>query len=272
MGSGPDQIEQNRGDLEPELAPGETLDAICRGELRLIQRRQGYRFSIDPILLAAFAANPRGKRAVDLGTGCGIMALLLARRGASQVIGVELQAALVQLALRNARLNRCDDRVQVAHVDLRALREALPAGAFDLVVSNPPYVAARAGNINPEPEKAVARHEICCSLSDVAHAARYLLSDGGTLSVVFPAARLVDLLGAISATGLVPRRMRLVHTIANRPARLVLVEAVKGGQVGLEAEPPLVLQDENGHYTPEADEILSAAGPMLESNPAALRS
>lgn len=264
MEQGRDQILESSELLtEPVLAPGETLDAICRGELQLIQRRAGYRFSVDAILVAAFAGHPRGK-VVDLGTGCGVVALLLAKRGVRSVIGVELQPPLFELAWRNVQLNRCEDRVHIVNADLRELRGVLPGGTFDAVVSNPPYIAARSGKANPETEKAVARHELCCSVNDVTAAARWLLREGGSFRVIFPAPRLVGLLQSLSAAGLEPKRLRIVHTLASRPAKLVLVEAIKGAKVDLEVLPPLVLHEEDGGYTPEMQRLLSSAGAALE--------
>ncbi|HCF62425.1 MAG TPA: SAM-dependent methyltransferase, partial [Myxococcales bacterium] len=138
MANGRDQIlEGGLLDVGPGLEPDETLDAVCRGEVQLIQRRAGYRFSVDALLLAAFAARPRGK-VVDLGTGCGVVAVLLAKRGARSVVGVELQPGLAQIALRNVRLNRCDEQVHIVNADLRDLRATLPSGGVDLVVSHPP--------------------------------------------------------------------------------------------------------------------------------------
>jgi tRNA1(Val) A37 N6-methylase TrmN6 len=251
--TGPEQF------VELTPAPGETLDAICRGEVYLLQRRSGYRFSVDALLVAAFGGRPRGK-VVDLGTGCGVVALLLAKRGATSVIGVELQPPLFALAWRNVQLNRCEDRVQIVNADLREIRGVLPGGAFDAVVSNPPYIAARAGRANPETEKAVARHELCCSVADVSRAARWLLREGGSFRVIFPAPRLGELLISLSAERLEPKRLRIVHTLANRPAKLVLVEAIKGAKVDLEVLPPLVLHEESGEYTAEARQLLSDVG------------
>lgn len=264
MANGRDQIlERGLLDVGPGLEPDETLDAVCRGEVQLIQRRAGYRFSVDALLLAAFANRPRGK-VVDLGTGCGVVAVLLAKRGARSVVGVELQPALAQIALRNVRLNRCDEQVHIVNADLRDLRATLPSGGFDLVVSNPPYIAKRSGHLNPDPEKAVARHEVCCALDDVTRAARYLLHDGGVLRLIFPASRLVGLLQSVASAGLEPKRMRLVHTVVNRPAKLVLLEAIKAARVDLEVQPPLFLHDESGAYTPEAERILADATASME--------
>jgi len=248
------------------IGPGETLDSVFRGEVRLIQRRQGYRFSVDALLLAAFAGKPKGG-VVDLGTGCGVISLLLARRGIRSIIAVELQAGLFELASRNVQLNNFADNVHVLNADLRQLRGVLPAGAFDLVLSNPPYIAKGTGNVNPVAEKALARHELACSLPEVASAAKYLLRDGGAFKLIFPSSRLAELLATLTRTGLAAKRMRLIHPFPDRPAKLVLLEAIKGAGDVLEALPPLVLFDASGDYSAEAQRILSDAQATLDARP-----
>lgn len=237
------------------LEQGETLDALFGGELHLIQRRRGYRFSVDPLLLAAWTGRPC-ERAVDFGAGCGILSLLLARRGCGSVVGVEVQQGLFELAVRNVALNRLSGRVELVRADFRELRGVLAPASFDLVASNPPYVAAGTGRMNAVDERAIARHELMGSLPELAVSARALLKHGGALKLVFPASRLPELIGACEAAGLTPRRMRLVFPVPKRPARMVLFEAVKGSSRAFEALPPLHLFSEPGAYTPEALEIL----------------
>jgi tRNA1(Val) A37 N6-methylase TrmN6 len=237
------------------LEDGETLDSLFHGELRLIQRRQGYRFSVDPLLLAAWTGRPCG-RAVDLGTGCGILPVLLALRGCRSVVGVEVQQRLYELAARNVALNGRSGQVELVHADLRALRGLLRPSSFDLVVSNPPYIAARAGNLNSLEEKAIARHELLCSLPELAAVACGLLRQNGSFKLVFPAARLPELFRAFSSSGLSPRRMRLVLPLPGRPAKMVLFEAVRASRCAFEALPPLYLFSEPGAYTDQALQIL----------------
>jgi tRNA1Val (adenine37-N6)-methyltransferase len=240
---------------EIPLGDGETLDGVGRGEVLVIQRRGGYRFAVDALALAAFAGLPRGP-VVDLGTGCGIVALLLASRGVRSVVGVELQASLFELAYKNVALNRRGDQVRIVRADLRQLRGVLPPRSFDLVVANPPYVPLKAGFVNPVSERAIARHEVACSPVEVAEAARYLLADGGALKVIFPSSRLAELVVTFAAAGLEARRMRLVHPVPNRPAKMVLLETVKGRKGALEVLPPLFLFDTSGAYSPDLKEIV----------------
>lgn len=240
------------------LGSAETIDGICRGEVLVIQRREGYRFAVDAVLLAAFAGAPKGA-VVDLGTGCGIVSLVMASRGARAIVAVEIQKGLAELATRNVGLNRRLEQVQVVRADLRQLRGVLPSRAFDLVVANPPYVPLGAGHVNPGTERAVARHEISCSPADLGRAARYLLRDGGALKVIFPAARLVELMRACSGAGLEPRRLRMVHPVPSRPAKMVLLEAIKGHRGAFEVLAPLHLFTPAGGTSDELKQILGEA-------------
>jgi tRNA1(Val) A37 N6-methylase TrmN6 len=235
-----------------------TRDEILRGRLTLWQPRDGYRFAVDPLLLVDFVAAAR--RAVDLGAGCGIVALGLARRFAeAHITAVELQPRLARLASRNAEDNGLADRVNVLELDLadaRACRAALAGASFDLVASNPPFRPLGEGSANPDDEAAVARHELRLTLADLARESRRLLMPGGRAAVVYPAERLGALLQALEREGLRPLRLRCVHPRLGEPASRVLVEAKKGGRGNLVVEGPLILRDENDDYTPEARRAL----------------
>lgn len=244
-----------------EVRPGvdETLDAICGGVVRVLQRVRGYRFTLDPVLLAHFAEE-EGVRGplIDLGTGSGIIPLILARKfHRSDLLGLELQPQLYAMAQRNVALNGCEARVALALGDIRQVHRLFARESFQHVVSNPPYRPARDGRRSTDSERAVARHEIHCDLVDVLEAASWLLKERGTLSLIYPAPRMAELLAAARARLLEPRRLRLVHTRASRPAKLVLVSAVKGGATGLEVRPPLVVhRDDVPGPTAELREML----------------
>jgi tRNA1Val (adenine37-N6)-methyltransferase len=213
----------------------------------VIQSRDGYRFSIDALLLADFSTIRKGDRVVDLGTGCGIISLLLLRsRGAEWVVGLEIQEALAFQASRNARLNGLRDRMPVVRGDLRRL--PLEHGSFHAVVCNPPYRRARSGRINPDRERAVARHEILASLDDILRSARLLLREKGRVSLIYPAERLTDLLAGMRGLGLEPKRLQLVHPNVDAGAGLVLVEAARGGRPGVTVLPPIL--DQGGYSLP----------------------
>ncbi len=237
--------------LELHPGPGETLDAICGGEVQVLQRRTGYRFTLDPLLLAHFAVYEGGAhrgRLMDLGTGCGIIPLVLARRlGRKDITALELQPRLFSLAERNVYLNRCEDEVTLVQGDLRRVGELFPAGSFASVLSNPPYRARAAGRTNLSMEKALARHELACEQSDIARAAAHLLVPRGGLCVVYPASRFSELVTVLRMHRLEPRTVRWVHPRGDRPAKLVLLHAVKGGRADLTVLPPLVVHADDEH-------------------------
>jgi tRNA1Val (adenine37-N6)-methyltransferase len=235
---------------------GETLDPILRGLVRVLQRRKGYRFSLDALLLADFAAGRKARRAVELGAGSGVVSLLLAATGAAdRVTAVEIQPQLADLARRSARLNALEARVEVVAGDFTDPR-LLPADAFDLVVSNPPFRPIAAGGASPQPERALARHEIAASLPGVVETVRRLLRSGGRACLVYPAGRLAEVCAALAGAGLRARRLRLVHPRAGEPAELCLVEARREKRGDLEVPPPLVVFEGDGTYTAELRRIL----------------
>ncbi len=247
--------------LELRPGPGETLDSICGGEVQVLQRRMGYRFTLDPILLAYFAVYEGGAhrgRLMDLGTGSGIIPLVLAKRlGRRDITALELQPRLYSLAERNVYLNRCEQQVTLVQGDLRQVDELFAAGSFSHVLCNPPYRACTTGRSSLTIEKAIARHEVACSLRDVARAARFLLAQRGGLCVVYPAARFAELATVLREHRLEPRTMRMVHSRADRPAKLVLLHAVKGGRADLTVLPPLVLHAEDEHaFTEEVSAMV----------------
>jgi tRNA1Val (adenine37-N6)-methyltransferase len=225
--------------------PGETLDSVCGGEVRVLQRRRGYRFTLDPILLAHFAVYEAGAirgRLMDLGTGCGIIPLILARRlGCGSITGLELQPRLFSLAERNMHLNRCEREVSLVQGDLRSVERLFPRGNFSHVLCNPPYRTRDQGRISTDMEKALARHELACDFQDVVRAAAYLLKSRGSFCLVYPASRLSEVMAVLRVERLEPRTVRMVHSRAGRPAKLVLLHAVRGAPCGLTVLPPLVI-------------------------------
>jgi tRNA1Val (adenine37-N6)-methyltransferase len=239
---------------------GLTHDTFFGGRLRVRQHRDGYRFSIDSILLAAFAHLRPRDRILDLGTGCGIIALAAAFSNPSvSVVGVEIQPALAALAKANAADNDLAERVSIVHGDLRRLGRA-KIGRIDLVVANPPYRRCGSGRINPDGERAAARHEVLGSLADFIAAGRRLLDIGGRFAAVYPAQRTVDLLWGLRQAGLEPKRLRLVYPHPEAEADRMLLEAVKGAGPGLRVEPPLtVRRTASGPWHPEVAAIFEAS-------------
>ncbi len=236
----------------------ETLDAILGGRLKLIQPRQGYRFSVEAVLLARFARCRRGQRVLDLGAGCGVVSLLVATLyEPASVLALELQPQLAALIRRNAELNGLSV-VSALNADLRAPGLAeLPAGGFDLVVTNPPYRALETGRWSPDPQRRMARDESGASLAEFIAAAARSLRHGGNLAIVFTAARAAELITALRARRLEPKRIRMVHPRLELPASMILVEARKSAGVEVAIEPPLVLYSNKGVWSDEARVLLT---------------
>lgn len=254
-----------RRQLELTAREDESLDSVCG--VQLLQRLTGYRFNLDPVLLAHFAADAglRGPT-VDLGTGSGIIPLILAKKfHRSKLTALELQPKLYELAERNIQLNRCERRVAIVRGDLRHVRQQFPREGFAHVLCNPPYRDASSGHLSREPEKAIARHEVMATLPDVVAAASFLLRHQGSLDVVYPAARLNNLMATLDGHALVPRKLRMVHPREGRSAKLVLLRAMKVEYGELEVMPPLVLHPEEAKYTVEVEQMLDRAQPPTRS-------
>jgi tRNA1(Val) A37 N6-methylase TrmN6 len=224
--------------------------------LTLLQRTGGYRFSLDACLLADFVPNTACGPLLDVGTGCGVVALLLARRFPHcRMVGVELQTPLAAVAHQNVVHNGLRHQVDIVQADARCMPCLFPAGIFGTVVCNPPYRVLGSGRLNPNPEKAIARHELTLNLGQLLQACRYVLAQRGVLVLVYRPARLAELCARLTAADLSPRRLRLVHSTPQVPASLVLVEAVRGGRQALSVLPPLYVYQTRGCYTTEMQAI-----------------
>lgn len=239
-----------------DLRPGERLDDLGRGGLRIIQHPGRFPFAIDAVLLAWYATVRGRVRVLDLGTGCGIVPLLLAaRHPKAQITGLEIQAETAEMAARSVLLNGLTDRVRIDCGDWSQVGKLYGHGSFDLVTMNPPYRETGRGLLSPIDGRATARHELAGSLSEVVKAAAIAVKFGGRVAVVFLAERLTDLIAAMRVHRLEPKRLRMIQPRQGRPANLLLLEAVKGGGPGLAVEPPLVIYEEGQRYTAEVQAI-----------------
>lgn len=248
------------GPSEPGLTvqEDETLDVWGNGQLRILQKKTGYRFSIDALILFNFVRIRDGQRVLDLGTGSGILSLLLARNNPhSRITALDLSPALLDLASRNVALNFLADHISLIRGDMCQIPRFLRRERFDLVVTNPPYRPLRSGRINPDPQKAMARHEVTVTLSQLVQAVAHSLKVGGHWFVIYPAWRLVSLLSSARQQGLEPKRLRLVHSLENKEAEWVLLEAVHQGREDLKILPPLVIYQAPGEYSPPIQKMLS---------------
>ena len=222
----------------------ETLDIFFHGKLQVIQKKKGYRFSMDAVLLSQFVKIRKDERVIDLGTGCGILPLLLSQTTkARSFVGVEIQGELAECAKKNVLLNHLEDRMSILQQDLRELGKTFPPGSFDVVLSNPPYRKYRSGRINPSVEKAIARHEMRGTLEDLISVASYLLPAKGRCYYIFPATRTVDLLVALRNRKLEPKRLQFVHPRIGEDAKFILAESIKTSGVELKVTAPLILEE-----------------------------
>jgi len=237
----------------------ETFDTLFGGTIRVVQERNGYRFSIDAILLAGFAWLRKGDRVIDLGTGVGIIPLILGKRRSDieQIIGVEIQGKLAELAKRNIVINKLEGLITIYQGDMRGLNDTFSPSLFDVVVANPPYYRVSSGRINPHSQKAIARHEVTCNIDDILQVACYLLKERGTIFLIFPAQRAITLLDSLRSASLEPKRLRWVHSREGEEAKFILTEAHKGGGEGVEVLPPLFVYSVNGSYTHEMKSLYS---------------
>lgn len=229
-----------------------TVDTLFDPPLTLCQPKTGYRFSLDPLILAAHVHPLPEDRILDIGCGCGVLGLILAGRHPDvRVFGIEIQAVLAAVARKNVAQNHMDDRVRILHQDVRILTgETMPA-PVDWVVSNPPYKKRAAGRLNPDPGKAMARHELTLDIETLVKQARLVLRPGGRLCLIFPASRATDLTAALDREGFHTDWVRPVCFGAKGPAQRLLVCAVKSGSGPVTRLSGLFLYQPDGTPTPD---------------------
>ena len=230
-----------------------TEESLFGGRLLCLQPRQGYRFSVDAVLLAHFLAPEPEVRILDLGAGCGVVSLILSHRyPTASLVALEVQPRLAEVVRRNVVINDLENRVTVIEGDCRRIATLLPQGSCDWVAANPPYYPTESGRHHPETERAKARHEIFGGIGEMAQAAAFALKSGGRAAFVYPAARIEILLAVLRENGLAPKRLQRVHPYPGAEAGLVLVEAEKDGGEGLVVLPPFfICQEKGGAYTVE---------------------
>ena len=235
-------------------ADNETVDELGVCGWKVMQSRSQFRFGIDAVLLAHFATIRSRCQAVDLGAGTGAVGLFLLARGAATVHALEINPIQVDLVSRTARLNHIEDRLKVTEQDYRQINDSMPAGEFDLVAVNPPYRSPVTGRVSPHEGLAAARHETATSLIEVLAASHYLLRHHGRIAMIALPERLIEICQAMRLTGLEPKRLRFVHPFPAKPAKLFLIEGVKGSRPGLAVLPALAIYQSPGCYS---DEIMS---------------
>lgn len=249
--------------------PGERIDDLQRNGLRILQDPARFCFGMDAVLLSAYVQMKKARRGLDLGTGNGIIPILLSdRTDCAHLTGLEIQPASADLAERSIRLNGLEDRISIVRGDIKEADRMFAAASFDFITCNPPYRPAGSGKVSgtrkneslpDRPEdadpRAIARHELLCTFDDVTRAAAKLLRPGGRFYLVHRPLRLAELLSKLCACRLEPKRMRLVYPHVDEAPNLVLLDCVRGGAPELRVEPPLIVYEKDGSYTPELLQI-----------------
>lgn len=239
-----------------ELKSDERLDDLQRNGYQIIQKKDGFCFGMDAVLLSGFAAVKPGEKAIDLGTGTGIIPILLeAKYEGEHYTGLEIQDEVADMAARSVALNHLDEKVSIVKGDMKEASRLFGAASFDVVTSNPPYMNDAHGLKNPDLPKAIARHEVLCTLDDVTREAARLLRPGGRFYMVHRPHRLIEIITALTKYKLEPKRMKMVHPFVEKEANMVLIEAVRGGRSMIKVEAPIVVYREPGVYTREIYDI-----------------
>jgi tRNA1Val (adenine37-N6)-methyltransferase len=242
--------------MEPEKLV--TTDTFFNGKITVRQARSGYRHSIDAVILANQVRPRPGDRILDLGTGCGIIPLIVAYRHPDvRLFGVEIQSDLAEMARSNAGTNGLAERIEIIGMDMQHLQPATLSGPVDIVVSNPPYYRVSSGRINPDSQRAVARHELKVDLAGVLSTAARMLRTAGKFLCIYGGERLVDLFSQMRRSNIEPKTVRTIHSRAAGDARLVLVEGVKAGSPGMTIGKPLIIFRDGGGYTEELSRMFN---------------
>lgn len=235
-----------------KIYPCERLDDLERNGYKIIQNPEKFCFGMDAVLLSSFAEIRKGESCVDLGTGTGIIPILMeAKYGGESYTALEIQPESADMARRSVEYNNLQDKISIIDGDIKEASALLGKAKFDVVTSNPPYMNDNHGLKNPDLPKAIARHEVLCTLEDVVREAKNLLKPGGRFYMVHRPHRLIEIITSLKANGMEPKRMRMVHPYAAKEANMVLIESVRGGKSMLKMEAPIIVYKEVNVYTDE---------------------
>lgn len=238
------------------LNENERIDDLNREGYKIVQDPKRFCFGMDAVLLSGFASVKRGERLLDLGTGNGIIPILMAAKTeGKEFIGIDIQKDSVELAKKSIQLNKIEDRVKALNCDIKNVSEIFKNGEFDVVTSNPPYMNEGGGRINDYSPKAIARHELFVNIFQLAEAASKMLKFGGRFYMIHRPHRLTDIFVALRENNLEPKRMRLIHPFEGKEPNMVLIESGKGAKPMLKVLPPLYIYKEQGVYTQEVYDI-----------------
>ena len=245
--------------MEIQLQPGERLDDLQRNGYKIIQNEKLFCFGMDAVLLSAFARVREGEDALDLGTGTGVIPILLeARTKGRSFTGLEICKTSADMARRSVQYNHLEHKISIIEGDIKEADRIFPAASFDVVTSNPPYMTGGHGLVNADLDKAAARHEILCTLDDVVRQAARALKPQGRFYMVHRPFRMAEIIRVLSRYKLEPKRIRLVYPFVDKEPNMILIEALKGGRPRVTVEPPLIVYKEKGMYTPEVRDLYYA--------------
>lgn len=253
----PEPVRRNNPEqMNVRLKENERLDELQRNGYYIIQNPEKFCFGMDAVLLTGFAHAQPGHRLLDMGTGTGIIPLLMeAKYHCIHLTGLEIQAESADMAARSVELNGLSDKIDIVVGDIKEADRLFPSASFDCITCNPPYMIGQHGIASPDEPRAIARHEILCTFEDAASAAARLLKPGGRFFLVHRPFRLAEIISTLVRYKLEPKRMQLVHPYVDREPNMVLLEAVRGGRPRMKVERPLVVFREPGVYMPEIEEI-----------------
>lgn len=244
-------------DLDLSLVKdGETLDDLQLKDICIIQKREGFRFGIDAVLLANFANVKKKHKVMDLCTGTGIVPFIIkGKKEPEKIVGLEIQNKFVEMANRSIKINGFNDTMEFLHGDLKDKELLKSIGRFDVVTVNPPYKLEKSGIVNPNDQYAIARHEVMCNLDNVIEACRIVLKDNARLYMVHRPERLADIFCIMRKYKIEPKRVQMVHPNTKKPANILLVEGQRDGGAYLKWEPPIYVYNDDGSFSKEINEI-----------------
>lgn len=237
------------------LKENERIDDLEYKGLKIIQNKEGFCFGIDSVLLSDFAKEIKNNaRVLDLGTGTGIVSILLCgKTKLKEIIGVEIQKEVYEMAKKSSQINDLEERFKVINEDLRNLDKIFVANSFDAIVTNPPYKKENTGLLGGNKSQQISRHEVMCSIEEIARISRHLLKNNSSIYMVHRPNRLADVIETFRKCNLEPKKIRFIYPKIGKAPNLVLIKATKGAKAFLSIEKPLIVYSENGKYT---DEIL----------------
>lgn len=239
-----------------EIKEKERIDDLQRNGYRIIQNPEKFCFGMDAVLLSGFARVKPGARVLDMGTGTGIIPILLeGKTKASHLTGLEIQEESADMARRSILLNHLEEKIDIVTGDIKEAGNLFQAASFDVVTCNPPYMIGQHGITNPDAPKAIARHEVLCTLEDVVKNAAFLLKPGGYFFMVHRPFRLAEIITIMTKYKLEPKRMQLVHPYVDKEPNMVLIEGCRGGKSRMTVEKPLIVYKAQNEYTDEIYEI-----------------